>query len=69
MSVTQLLGNPSYYAINAQLQGYGEVSCKLEVDGVAISSASVGRIQHRGLRSCEIGQEPTTRSWENDNSG
>ena len=66
MSVTQPLGNPSYYAINAQLQGYGEVSCELEVDGVAISSASASGGYN--IAGCEIGQDPTTGSWENDNS-
>ena len=67
MSVTQPLGNPSYYAINAQLQGYGEVSCELEVDGVAISSSTASGGYN--IAACEIGQDPTTGSWENDNSG
>jgi hypothetical protein len=67
MSDTQPLGSPSYYAINAQLQGYGEVSCKLEVDGVTISSATASGGYN--IADCEIGQNPTTQSWENDNSG
>lgn len=67
MSVTQPLANPSYYAINAQLQGYGEVSCKLEVDGVTISSATASGGYN--IADCEIGQDAVTGSWENDNSG
>jgi Protein of unknown function (DUF732) len=67
MSVTQPLGNPSYYAINAQLQGYGDISCKLEVDGVTISSATASGGYN--IADCEIGQDPTTGGWENDNSG
>jgi hypothetical protein len=67
MSVSKPLGNPSYYAINAQLQGDGQVSCKLEVDGFAISSATASGGYN--IADCEIGQDPTTGSWENDNSG
>jgi hypothetical protein len=67
MSVAQPLGNPSYYAINAQLQGYGDVSCMLEVDGVTISSATASGGYN--IADCEIGQDASTGSWENDNSG
>lgn len=67
MSVSQPLGNPSYYAINAQLQGYGQVSCKLEVDGVAISTATASGGYN--IADCEIGTDLTTGSWDNDNSG
>jgi Protein of unknown function (DUF732) len=67
MSVTQPLGNPSYYAISAQLQGYGDIGCKLEVDGVTISSGTASGGYN--IADCEIGQNPTTGSWENDNSG
>lgn len=68
MSVTRPLGNPSYYAMDAQLQGYGgEVRCKLEIDGVTISSASASGGYN--IASCEIGRNPTTNSWEDLNSG
>jgi hypothetical protein len=68
MSVTRPLANPSYYAISAQLQGYGgDVRCKLEVDGVTISSASA--TGGYNIANCEIDQNPTTNSWENLNSG
>lgn len=66
MSVTQSLGNPSYYAINAQLQGYGSVSCKLEVDGVAISTAEASGGYN--IANCEIDQDITSGSWENTNA-
>ena len=67
MSVTKPLGNPSYYAINAQLQGDGQVSCKLQVDGVTISSGSASGGYN--IADCEIGQNLTTGSWMDDNSG
>jgi hypothetical protein len=67
MSVRAPLGTPSYYAINAQLQGAGEVKCKIEVDGVTISSATASGGYN--IAGCEIGQNPVTNSWVNDNSG
>lgn len=67
MSVSATLGTPSYYAINAQLQGAGEVKCQLEVDGVPLSSATASGGYN--IADCEIGQNSTTSSWVNDNSG
>jgi hypothetical protein len=67
MSVTQPLGNPSYYAIDAQLQGGGTVSCSIDVNGVPISTASASGGYN--IADCEIGQDPVTGTWENDNSG
>jgi hypothetical protein len=67
MSVSAALGTPSYYAINAQLQGVCEVECQLKVDGVTISSATASGGYN--IADCEIGQNPVTNSWENDNSG
>jgi len=66
MSVSAPLRSPSYYAINAQLQGAGEVTCKLKVDGVTISRATAAGGYN--IAGCEIGQNPTTGSWEDDNS-
>ncbi|MGH7643248.1 MAG: DUF732 domain-containing protein [Candidatus Dormibacteria bacterium] len=66
MSVTQPLATPQYYSITAQLNGYGSVSCALEVDGVTISSASASGGYN--IASCEIDQNPVTNSWENTNS-
>jgi hypothetical protein len=67
MSVTAPLRHPQFYAINAQLQGAGQVSCKLKVDGVTISAASASGGYN--IAGCEIGQDPVTNSWEDDNAG
>ncbi len=57
---------PIYYAINAQLQGGGSVSCKIEVDGQVISQGTAeGGYQ---IASCEIGQDPVSGDWQDDNS-
>lgn len=66
MSVTQPLGSPQYYAINAQLQGGGSVNCKIKVDGVTISSASASGGYN--IADCEVDQNVTTGSWENTNN-
>lgn len=66
MSVTQSLGSPEYYAINAQLQGGGSVNCKIKVDGVTISSASASGGYNIG--DCEIDQDITTGSWQDTNT-
>jgi len=66
MRVTRPLGNPSYYSINAQLQGYGSVSCKILVDGIAISSSTAQGGYN--IASCQIGQD-ATNSWVDENAG
>jgi Protein of unknown function (DUF732) len=59
---------PSYYSINVQLSDAGgSVTCELQVDGVTISQSSAQGADQ--IASCEIGQNPTTGAWENDNSG
>ncbi len=59
---------PSYYSINVQLSDAGgSVTCELQVDGVAISQSSAQGANQ--IASCEIGQDPVTGAWENDNSG
>ncbi|HTJ66182.1 MAG TPA: hypothetical protein VL551_01510, partial [Actinospica sp.] len=40
MKVTEKLGSPLYYAVTAQLQGGGSVSCEIDVDGKAVSKAT-----------------------------
>jgi len=67
MRVTRRLGDPEYYAINAQLQGSGHVKCSIEVDGIPLSTASASGSFN--IAGCEIGQDPTTNLWENDNTG
>jgi hypothetical protein len=49
MSVTQPLGTPQHYAINAQFQGSGSVSCQIKADNVTIG-IGIGRLQHCRLR-------------------
>lgn len=56
---------PEYYAINAQLQGSGDVSCKIEVDGQVVSSAQAEGGYN--IADCEIGQDPITGDWQHDN--
>lgn len=52
---------PAYYAINAQLQGSGEVTCEITVDGVVISA---GRATGGyNITTCEIIQGPSG-DWE-----
>jgi hypothetical protein len=67
MRVTASLGDPEYYAINAQLQGSGYVKCSIEVDGIPLSTASASGGYN--IADCEIGQDPITNLWENDNTG
>jgi hypothetical protein len=67
MDVTQPLRDPIFYAVNAQLQGSGTVTCVIKVDGRVISSASANGGYN--LASCEIGQNPLTGQWQNDNNG
>lgn len=56
---------PEYYAISAQLQGGGDVSCKIEVDGQVISSGLAEGGYN--IAQCEIGQDPISGEWQNDN--
>lgn len=55
---------PAYYAVNAQLQGSGAVSCEIRVDGVVISTAQATGGYHIAL--CEIIQGPSG-DWESAN--
>jgi hypothetical protein len=54
---------PAYYAVNAQLQGGGEVSCEIRVDGVVISTARA--TGGYNIAICEISQGPSG-DWESD---
>ena len=66
MRITKPLGSPLYYSIYAQLQGGGEITCKILVDGkiIAQSVASGGY----NIAQCEIGQDPLTGQWTDDNA-
>lgn len=67
MSVTKTLGNPIYYSITAQLQGSGHVTCKLEVNGKAISTATASGGYN--IASCEMSKDLFTGDWTDTNQG
>jgi hypothetical protein len=67
MHVTRPLGNPQFYAINAQLQGGGTVTCVIKVDGVTLSRATA--TGGFNIADCEISQDPITNMWEDTNTG
>ena len=52
---------PAFYAVNAQLQGGGSVSCEIRVNGTVVSTARATGGYHIAI--CEISQEPSG-SWE-----
>jgi hypothetical protein len=67
MHVTRPLGNPEFYAISAQPQGGGTVTCVIKVDGVPLpTSAATGGFN---IAEGEIGQDPITNLWEDTNTG
>jgi hypothetical protein len=67
MRVSAPLASPVYYAITAQLQGGGVVTCKLKIDGQVISAAAASGGYN--IASCEADQNPLTGAWENTNAG
>lgn len=67
MRQTARLGNPLYYSIEAQLQGGGEVTCKIEVNGHVISQANA--TGGYNIAMCEISRDPLTGQWSDTNTG
>lgn len=67
MNHTAALRDASYYAISAQLQGDGQVTCTIRVDGVSISTATA--TGGYNIASCEISQDATSGSWSDTNAG
>jgi hypothetical protein len=67
MRVSAPLASPSYYAITAQLQGGGVVTCKLKINGQVISAATASGGYN--IAQCEADQNPITGAWENTNGG
>lgn len=61
LSVSQPLGQPQFYSINAQLTGGGSVTCLLKVDGVTIASNSASG--NGNIASCQMDQN-LNGSWE-----
>jgi hypothetical protein len=64
MNVTAPLGDPAYYSLSAQLQGGGEVSCSIAVDGTVISSGTADGGYN--IAVCEISQDPFSGQWQSD---
>jgi hypothetical protein len=60
-SVTIPSPAPAYYAVNAQLQGGGEVTCEIRVDGAVISAGRATGSYN--ITTCEIIQGPSG-DWE-----
>ena len=60
LNVTQPLASPLYYAITAQLQGSGSVSCRILVDGKVVSQSTASGGYN--IADCEISQG-FTGSW------
>jgi hypothetical protein len=56
---------PIYYDVQAQLQGGGSVSCQILVDGKVISSSTA--TGGYNIAMCEIGQDPLSGQWQDDN--
>lgn len=67
MKVTDKLGNPLYYALTAQLQGGGSVSCEIEVDGAVISKSTASGGYN--IAQCEISNDPISGGWKDTNTG
>jgi hypothetical protein len=65
LHVTKPIGTPAYYVLDAQLQSAGAVSCKIEVDGKTVSSATASGGYN--IAMCEIVQDPLSGQWEDAN--
>ena len=65
LHVTKPIGTPAYYVIDAQVQGAGTVSCKIEVDGKTVSSATASGGYN--IAMCEIVQDPLSGQWQDTN--
>ena len=57
---------PLYYSLQVQLQGGGQVTCQILVDGKVISSSTAQGGYN--LAMCEIGQDPVTGKWQSENA-
>jgi hypothetical protein len=56
----------AYYAISAQLQGGGSVTCELIIGGTVISRATA--TGGYNIADCEAVQDPVTGQWQDANS-
>lgn len=67
MKITKKLGHPLYYSISAQLQGSGHITCKIEINGKAISTATASGGYN--IAMCETSQDPLSGDWTDTNQG
>jgi hypothetical protein len=58
---------PAYYAITAQLNGNGTVSCTIKIGGRPISSATASGSYN--IATCEAVWDPINGVWQDANSG
>jgi hypothetical protein len=65
MKVTAKLGDPAYYALQAQLQGGGSVTVKILVNGKVVSQGTASGGYN--IAMAEISKNPLTGEWESDN--
>jgi hypothetical protein len=65
MNVTKPIAAPAYYAISAQLQGDGTVSCKILVDGKVVSQGTANGGYN--IAQCEIVKDPISGQWQDTN--
>jgi hypothetical protein len=65
MHVTRKLGDPAYYSIEAQLQGGGNVTVKILINGKVVSKAEASGGYN--IAMAEISQDPLTGGWQSDN--
>jgi hypothetical protein len=63
---TARIGNAAYYAVTAQLQGGGSVTCEILVDGAVISKATATGSYN--IAMCEISQDPLSGEWTDTNA-
>ena len=67
MRRTARLGDPLYYVVTAQLAGSGEVHVSILINGRVISqSTATGGYN---IASAEVGKDPITGQWVDDNTG
>jgi hypothetical protein len=58
---------PVYYAVSAQLNGSGTVSCEIKIGGRVISSGTASGSYN--IASCEVVQDPISGGWQDANTG
>lgn len=65
MHVTQPLGSAEYYAVTAQLQGLGSLTCEILVNGKVVDRQTASGAYN--IAGCEIVQDGLNGGWESAN--